>query len=144
VSVDFFSREGQRIGNKASLDRLLHEITDIPLAALRNRPRDQFSTSEQRRWAENRITTKQEDIIYCLLGVLGISMPVTYGEGQENARWRLQVEIEVAGSAPLIIPFSRNESFVGREPQLAEVEANLFSNDQTTGNRNSSLVMWLM
>jgi hypothetical protein len=36
LSVEFFSREGQRIGDKASLDRLLHEITNIPLAALRN------------------------------------------------------------------------------------------------------------
>jgi hypothetical protein len=44
----------------------------------------------------------------------------------------LQAEVEGAGSAPLIIPFSRNESFVGREAQLANLEAKLFSNDQTT------------
>ncbi|KAF1358454.1 HET-domain-containing protein [Lizonia empirigonia] len=132
VSVEFFSREGQRIGDKASLDRLVHDITGIPLAALRNCPLDQFSTSERMRWAEKRTTTEEEDIVYCLLGLLGISMPVTYGEGQENARRRLQAEIEATGSAPSIIPFSRNESFVGRESQLAELEAKLFSNDQTT------------
>ncbi|KAF1346346.1 kinesin light chain 3 [Lizonia empirigonia] len=132
VSVEFFSREGHRIGDKASLDRLLHDITGLPLAALRNCCLDQFSTSERRRWAENRTTTEEEDIVYCLLGVVGISMPITYGEGQENAQRRLQAEIEAAGSAPSIIPFSRNESFVGRESQLAEVEAKLFSNDQTT------------
>jgi hypothetical protein len=40
VSVEFFSREGQRIGDKALLDRLLHSITGIPLAALRNCPLD--------------------------------------------------------------------------------------------------------
>ncbi|KAF1359346.1 HET-domain-containing protein [Lizonia empirigonia] len=132
VSVEFFSREGHRIGDKASLDRLLHDITGLPLAALRNCCLDQFSTSERRRWAENRTTTEEEDIVYCLLGVVGISMPITYGEGQENAQRRLQAEIEAVGSAPSIIPFSRNESFVGRESQLAEVEAKLFSNDQTT------------
>ncbi|KAF2632230.1 HET-domain-containing protein [Macroventuria anomochaeta] len=132
VSVEFFSREGQRIGDRASLDQLIHEITDIPLAALRNCPLDQFSTSERRRWVENRRTTEDEDIVYCLLGVLGISMPITYGEGKESALRRLQAEVEGAGSALSIIPFSRNESFVGRELQLAELEAKLFSDQQTT------------
>jgi tetratricopeptide (TPR) repeat protein len=132
VSVEFFSHEGQRIGDKASLDRLLHDITGLPLAALRNSPLDQFSTSERMRWAENRTTTEEEDIVYCLLGVLGVSMPTTYGEGKESALSRLQAEVETAGSAPSIIPFSQNESFVGRELQLAELEAKLFSNDQKT------------
>jgi DNA-binding NtrC family response regulator len=70
--------------------------------------------------------------VYCLLGLLGVSMPTTYGEGKASAIRRLQAELEVAGSAPSIIPFSRNESFVGRELQLAEVEARLLSNGQTT------------
>jgi tetratricopeptide (TPR) repeat protein len=132
VSVEFFSREGQRIGDKALLDQLLHKITNIPLAALRNFPLDQFSTSERRRWVENRRTTEDEDIVYCLLGVLGVSMPTTYGEGKESAWRRLQAEVEGASSAPSIIPFSRNQSFVGRELQLVELEVKLFSNKQTT------------
>jgi hypothetical protein len=118
VSVEFFSREGQRIGDKASLNQLLHGVTGLPLAALRNCPLDQFSTSERIRWAEKRTTTEEEDMVYCLLGLLGISMPITYGEGQESARMRLQAEMEVNGSAPSIILFLRNESFVGRESQL--------------------------
>jgi tetratricopeptide (TPR) repeat protein len=132
VSVEFFSCEGQRIGDKTSLNQLLHEITDIPLAALRNCPLDQFSTSERRRWVENRRTTEEEDIVYCLLGLLGVSMPATYGEGTESALRRLQAEVEETGNAPSIIPFSRNQSFVGRELQLAELEAKLFSSEQTT------------
>ncbi|USP79995.1 kinesin light chain 3 [Curvularia clavata] len=132
VSVEFFSREGERIGDKASLDRLLHDITKIPLAALRNCSLDQFSISERIRWAENRRTTEEEDIVYCLLGVLGVAMPTTYGEGKESALRRLQAEVEEIGSAPSIIPFSRNQSFVGRELHLAELEAKLFSNKQTT------------
>lgn len=131
-SVEFFSREGQSLGNKASLDSLIYEITSIPLAALRNSPLDQFSTTERRRWADNRATTEEEDIVYCLLGLLGVSMPITYGEGQESARRRLQEELEPTDSAPSIIPLSRNEFFVGRESQLAELEAKLFSNRRTT------------
>jgi hypothetical protein len=134
VSVEFFSCEGHGLGDKASLGLLLHDITSIPLAALRNCPLDQFSTSERRRWTEKRMTTEEEDVVYCLLGVLGVSMSTTYGEGEESALRRLQVELEVTGSAPSIIPFLQNESFVGRELQLAEVEAKLFSNNQTTSS----------
>jgi Cdc6-like AAA superfamily ATPase len=132
VSVEFFPCEGHRLGDKASLNQLLHNITSIPLTALRNWPLDQFSTSERSQWADNCMTTKEEDIVYSLLGVLGVSMSTMYGEKKENALSRLQIEIEAAGSAPSIIPFSQNESFVGREPQLAELEAKLFSNGQTT------------
>jgi tetratricopeptide (TPR) repeat protein len=132
VWVEFFSCEGQRIGHKTSLDQLIHETTGIPLRALRNCSLDEFTTSERERWAKNRRTTEEEDIVYCLLGILGVSMPTAYGEGQESARSRLQAELEGANDAPSIIPFSRNPRFVGREPQLAELEAKLFSNDQTT------------
>jgi tetratricopeptide (TPR) repeat protein len=132
VSVEFFSCEGQRIGDKASLDELIHEITKIPLAALRNGSLDQFTTSERRRWADNRRTTEEEDIVYCLLGILGVSMPTTYGEGRKSAQSRLQAEVEAADNVPSIIPFSQNHRFVGRESQLAELEAKLFSNEQTT------------
>jgi tetratricopeptide (TPR) repeat protein len=132
VTVEFFSREGHHLGDKTSLEQLLHDITDIALAALRNCPLDHFSTSERQQWAKNRTTTEEEDIVYCLLGLLGVSMPTTYGEGKQSALRRLQAEVEGAGSAPSMIPFSRNESFVGREAQLAELEAKLFSNEQTT------------
>jgi tetratricopeptide (TPR) repeat protein len=63
-------------------------------------------------------------------------MPTAYGEGQESAGSRLQAELdaelEEASNTPSIIPFSRNPRFVGREAQLAELEAKLFSNEQTT------------
>jgi tetratricopeptide (TPR) repeat protein len=132
VSVDFFLCGGQHIGDKTSLDQLIHEITGIPLAALRNCPLNEFTTSQRRRWVENRRTTEEEDIVYCLLGVLGVSMRTAYGEGQESAQSRLQAELDTASNVPSIIPFSRNHCFVGRESQLAELEAKLFSNKQTT------------
>jgi hypothetical protein len=55
-------------------------------------------------------------------------MSTTYREGKESALRRLQAEVEAAGGALSIILFLQNESFVGRELQLAEVEAKLFSN----------------
>jgi hypothetical protein len=132
VSVEFFSCEGRRIGDRTTLEQLVHEITSIPLAALRNYPLDNFTTSERMQWAENREKTEEEDNVYCLLGILDVSMPTSYGEGRKKALRRLQVEVEAASSAPSIIPFSRNEQFVGWESQLAELEAKLFSDQQTT------------
>jgi hypothetical protein len=46
VSVESFSCEGRCIGDKTSLDQLIHETTNIPLTALRNCPIDQFTTLE--------------------------------------------------------------------------------------------------
>jgi hypothetical protein len=132
VLVEFFSCEGQRIGDKTSLDQLIHNITGIPLAALRNCPLSEFTTLERMRWVKNRRTTEEEDIVYCLLGILGVSMPFVYKEGWENAQSRLQAELEGTSNVPSIIPFSRNPRFVGRESQLTELEAKLFSNARTT------------
>jgi hypothetical protein len=110
-SVEFFSCEGQRIGDKTSLKQLVHEITGIPHAALQNCPLGEFSILERMRWAENRETSLEEDLVYCLFGILGVSLPTFYGEGREKALERLQAELEAAISAPPIIPFSQNERF---------------------------------
>jgi Cdc6-like AAA superfamily ATPase len=59
-------------------------------------------------------------------------MPTSYGEGMESASRRLQAEVEAVNSAPCIIPFSRNDCFAGREIELAELEAKIFSNRQPT------------
>jgi adenylylsulfate kinase-like enzyme len=40
--------------------------------------------------------------------------------------------VNAAGSAPTVIPFARNDYFVGQKSHLAELEAKLFSNDHTT------------
>jgi hypothetical protein len=131
-SVEFFSREGQRIGDKASLEQLLHEITGIPRTVLQNCPLDKFSIAERKTWAAKRETKEEEDLVYCLLGILNVSIPVSYGEGIERALGRLQAEEEAATGAPSIIPYSRNDQFVGRESQLTDLEAHLFKDRQTT------------
>ncbi|KAF2727809.1 HET-domain-containing protein [Polyplosphaeria fusca] len=132
ASVEFFSREGRRIGDKKSLEPLVHEVTGIPLKALRNGPLDEFTVDERRDWARNRETYEEEDRVYCLLGILDIVMTAAYGEGVEKAWRRLEIELETAGSAPSIIPFSQNDQFVGRESQLAKLKAMLFGRKRAT------------
>ncbi|KAF2740962.1 HET-domain-containing protein, partial [Polyplosphaeria fusca] len=132
ASVEFFSCEGRWIGDKTTLEPLVHAKTGIPVRALRNGPLDEFTINERRDWAKNRKTTEEEDAIYCLLGILDIVIPAAYGEGKERAWRRLQTELEAAGSAPSIILFSQNDQFVGRESQLTELEAKLFEYNRAT------------
>ncbi|KAH8586924.1 heterokaryon incompatibility protein-domain-containing protein [Bisporella sp. PMI_857] len=93
VSVKFFTREGQLLGDKRSLEQQIHEITGIAVPALRGTPLSQFGVDERLKWAEKRQTTRKEDWAYCLLGIFGVFMPPIYGEGKENAIRRLKKEI---------------------------------------------------
>ena len=43
-------------------------------------------------WAANRVTSRIEDMAYCLMGLFNINMPLLYGEGRK-AFERLQLEI---------------------------------------------------
>jgi hypothetical protein len=93
ASVEFFAQGGQRLGDKKSLEQLIHEITKIPTSALRNTDLSQFDVDERFKWAESRETTREEDWAYCLLGIFDVSMPALYGEGKEKAIRRLKQEI---------------------------------------------------
>ncbi|KAG0709348.1 hypothetical protein DFH29DRAFT_887948 [Suillus ampliporus] len=54
------------------------------------------------RWARGRVTKEKEDEAYCLMGIFGITMPVTYGEG-DHAFSRLLMEImKRTGDATLL------------------------------------------
>ncbi|KAF1960353.1 hypothetical protein CC80DRAFT_582921, partial [Byssothecium circinans] len=87
--VDFFSREGDRLGDKTTLEQEVHETTGIPHAALHGAPLSDFSTEERMRWAAKRDTKKREDKAYCLLGIFDVFIPLIYGEG-DNAFNRLK------------------------------------------------------
>jgi hypothetical protein len=50
------------------------------------------SVAEKMSWVSNRVTSRIEDIAYCLLGIFRIRMPLLYGEGT-SAFLRLQEEI---------------------------------------------------
>ncbi|TGJ85998.1 hypothetical protein E0Z10_g2760 [Xylaria hypoxylon] len=93
-SVEFFSVEGQRLGDKGSLERQLHEITGIAPAALRGSPLSDFSRRERMLWAEGRTTKFKEDMAYSLLGIFEVHLPLIYGEGIKHAFRRLEEEID--------------------------------------------------
>ena len=84
------------IGQKTDPSMLdeISRITCIPSYCLSDRFR-LFRTcvAQKLSWAATRKTTKQEDRVYSLLGLLGINMPLFYGEGEEKAFLRLQQEV---------------------------------------------------
>ena len=93
-SVEFFSRDGQRLGDKGTLESQISRITGIASPALQGTPMAQFSVEERISWAADRRTTKEEDKAYSLLGIFEVHMPLIYGEGERNAYRRLKEEID--------------------------------------------------
>ncbi|KAK4143612.1 NACHT domain-containing protein [Dichotomopilus funicola] len=94
TSVEFYSKEGLRLGDKKSLEKEIHHITEIPVRALQGYPLSDFSFDERRAWTEKRNTTLEEDKAYSLFGIFDVHMPVLYGEGKAKAFDRLQEKIE--------------------------------------------------
>jgi hypothetical protein len=92
-SVEFFSQEGELLGDKKMLEHEIHEITGIPITALHGASLSHFSVDERMRWAAKRDTKRKEDKAYCLLGIFDVFMPLIYGEG-DNAFIRLKEEID--------------------------------------------------
>jgi hypothetical protein len=54
--VEFYSKEGERLGDKTLLAPQLQEITGIPIHALRGEPLSHFGDEERISWAVKRTT----------------------------------------------------------------------------------------
>ncbi|KAF2994876.1 hypothetical protein E8E14_001813 [Neopestalotiopsis sp. 37M] len=124
--VEFFDETGKKLGDKTTLIEILHEITGISRKALRGQPLSTFSVEKRFLWARGRNTKREEDRVYCLLGIFGVLMPMIYGEGEVNAMLRLKREINRPRTsedqkALCTIPLGRNEHFVGREDLLQKL-----------------------
>ncbi|KAH9918562.1 heterokaryon incompatibility protein-domain-containing protein [Epithele typhae] len=90
----FFSEEWTVIGSKHELAEILEESTGVPATVLRfEKPITDMSVAARMSWASHRTTTRPEDRAYCLFGLFGINMPTLYGEGGDNAFYRLLEEI---------------------------------------------------
>lgn len=92
--VEFFSKEGKRLGDRMSLETPIHEITGIRTKALQGNSFSGFSIDERIGWAAQRQTTEQKDSVYCLLGLCEVSMSLLYGEGKEAALKRFRVAVQ--------------------------------------------------
>ncbi|KAI0753613.1 hypothetical protein C8Q74DRAFT_1373591 [Fomes fomentarius] len=80
-------RRASGIGDDAAL---VEEATAVPKRLLQHPARlADFSVAQRMSWASKRVTTREEDEAYCLMGIFDINMPTLYGEGNKAFR-RLQ------------------------------------------------------
>jgi hypothetical protein len=94
ATVQFFSREAILLGDKKSLEQQIHDITRIPVNALRGHRLSGYSKTQRLAWIEKRNTTREEDKAYCLFGLFDVQIPLLYGEGGARAFRRLNEEID--------------------------------------------------
>jgi hypothetical protein len=94
ATVEFFSKEGERLGDKKSLGETLQERTGIPLEVFQGISLDQYNVERRIIWAAERRAKRKEDEAYCLLGICGATMTLNYGEGRDHAFQRLKEEID--------------------------------------------------
>lgn len=80
----FFDRDWKTVGSKADLEEQVSKITGINVAALRGEDLRTFTVAQRMCWASKRVTTRVEDLAYCLLGIFDVNMPLLYGEGQKS------------------------------------------------------------
>jgi hypothetical protein len=92
--VEFFSQEGNRLGDKTTLERQIHDITGIDVLALQGTSLFQFGVDKRMSWAKNCETKLKEDMVYSLLGIFDVSMTPRYGEGRDKAWIRLKKKID--------------------------------------------------
>ncbi|RYP65587.1 hypothetical protein DL771_008241 [Monosporascus sp. 5C6A] len=89
----FYDSEWNYLGTKGELSYAIEDITGIPSPFLLGIAKlHDASVAQRMSWAAGRVTKREEDIAYCLLGIFGVSMPMIYGEGDKALR-RLQEQI---------------------------------------------------
>jgi Heterokaryon incompatibility protein (HET) len=93
VHLEFFDATWSRIGSRLWLAQIISEVTLIVAEIITHDVSyTEASIGERMSWASRRQTSRREDMAYCLLGLLGVNMPLLYGEGS-RAFTRLQEEI---------------------------------------------------
>ncbi len=92
--VIFFSRDWKEIGRRSKLSSRISTVTKIDEEVLTGSKLALGQSVAQRMsWASCRLTTRAEDIAYCLMGLFDVNMPLLYGERGNKAFLRLQEEI---------------------------------------------------
>jgi hypothetical protein len=150
-SVEFFSQEEARLGDRESLKHTIHKVTGIPIEALSGSDLSEFDVAERFLWAANRQTTREEDGAYCLLGIFGIYMPLIYGEGKDRAIKRLQKQVQDA-SEDIAGTYANNAKTRSRsqEERLGKICSWLSAPDPSTNyhkahkQRQAETGLWLL
>jgi hypothetical protein len=135
-TVDFFTLEGERLGNKESLMRDIHKATGIPNAALQGQPLNRFTIEQRMSWAAKRETKREEDAAYSLLGIFEVPLSLIYGEGRKHAFNRLRREIALLAADELSDGMDVQQYYSPSEP-ISRTDPGI-SKDESLVKRQSS------
>jgi hypothetical protein len=147
VSVGFYSKDGERLGDKESLKQTLHEITGIAVQALERSPMTTFTVDERMLCARGRKTKREEDAAYSLLGIFDVQMPLLYGEGRQKAMDRLRKEVKEYHSINLPIAIGASFDSHNKEHNarcLPNTRTELLDEITTwANNKDGKSIFWL-
>lgn len=88
--VQFYDRSWNFVGTKLTLAPAIAAASKIdPSYLTQGTPISRASLATRMSWASERVTTRDEDTAYCLLGLLDVNLDLRYGEGR-RAFLRLQ------------------------------------------------------
>ena len=106
-SMLFFDGNWEPLGSRSELTPLISRASKISAEHLTDFRR--ASIAQKMSWMADRITTEEEDMAYCMLGIFDINMDLRYGEGKK-AFVRLQ-EMIIGSSSDESIFAWRSERF---------------------------------
>jgi len=82
VCLVFYNSDWKRLGTKADFCDEIEGITGIPRSVLSGDAKVQdMSVAQRMSWAASRNTTREEDLVYCLLGIFDVVLHMLYGVG---------------------------------------------------------------
>ncbi|KAH7024822.1 heterokaryon incompatibility protein-domain-containing protein [Microdochium trichocladiopsis] len=126
--VKFLNSSWALLGTRGLLASQVEKITSLPKTLLTDRKGyvdwiaaervlQTTSIANRMSWAAKRVTTRREDLAYCLMGIFGVNMPLIYGEGGAKAFTRLQEQImRQSGDQSILAHGSR--FLLAKDPQL--------------------------
>lgn len=131
--IHFFNQRWELIGDKKSLAPTLSKITRVSKRILEEGlDSERPSVTRVFSWAADRQTMREEDRAYSLLGLLGVHMPMVYGE-RKNAFRRLQLQIMRRSNDHSILAWGHSrmtgwsDSFLADDPSCFKDCANVIS-----------------
>ncbi|KAK5663851.1 hypothetical protein OQA88_54 [Cercophora sp. LCS_1] len=93
-------------------------------------------------WAAKRETTRLEDRAYCLFGLLGINLPLLYGEGNK-AFERLQMELVRQSADETVVLWGKRHIYERNRQGLGSRPGRLFATSPADYASNNDLMVWL-
>ncbi|KAF4635639.1 hypothetical protein G7Y89_g2458 [Cudoniella acicularis] len=133
--IIFFASDWEPLGSKSDfrVQRIIEKRTRIPKSILQREHLTTVAAARRMSWAATRVTTRPEDIAYCLVGIFDGNMPLLYGEGKVKAFTRLQEEFLRISDDESIFAWQTTEVEAKNKPHWGILATDLVFFEQMSG-----------